>query len=124
MVQRLSGETGRGTPQTLAAQGPCLVFCCRVREPTADGASDSAAAQANVALRDAEPEYKPPNGYRKAKTKKNGEATYCKKEQVIGTRFAKTYCYTQLQLEQLERQNAEVRRDVTRSQTQQNPVGG
>jgi hypothetical protein len=90
----------------------------------ADGASESAAAQANVALRDAEPEYKPPNGYRKAKTKKNGEATYCKKEQVIGTRFAKTYCYTQLQLEQLERQNAEVRRDVTRSQTQQNPIGG
>jgi hypothetical protein len=90
-------------------------------------APESTATETSLTLRDAEPEYKPPSGYKKTKVNSKGEVTYCKKEQVIGTRFPKTYCYTQMQLEQLESQNEEVRRDVSKSQQTQgswDPFGG
>lgn len=90
-----------------------------------DGKAESAAVETTATLRDAKPEYKPPNGYRK-KTR-DGETVYCRAQKVTGTRFAKTYCYTQMQLEQLETQNESVRRDVGISQQTQgswDPFGG
>lgn len=83
-----------------------------VDEKAETAAMESSAAPAS----EAEPEYKPPNGFKKKTT--NGKTVYCRPQKVIGTRFAKTFCYTQMQLEQLEEQNELVRRNVGISQQQ------
>ena len=82
-----------------------------------DGSAKSDAVETNVALRDADADFKPPSGYKKKTVK--GKTRYCKKENVTGTRFPKTYCFTQEQLERQTLNNDEVRRDVARFQQQQ-----
>ncbi len=82
-----------------------------------EDAVKSEAIETNVELRDAEEEFEPPGGYKKKTVK--GETRYCKKENVTGTRFPKTYCFTQEQLERQMLNNEEVRRDVARFQQNQ-----
>jgi hypothetical protein len=81
-----------------------------------DQKAETAAVESSAAPSEAEPEYKPPKGFKKKTT--NGKTVYCRPQKVIGTRFAKTFCYTQMQLEQLEEQNELVRRNVAISQQQ------
>lgn len=72
--------------------------------------------EASVGLRDVETDFKPPSGYRQKSL--NGKTVYCKKERISGTRFLKTYCFTQLQLRAREVREAEMRRNVARFQVE------
>lgn len=72
--------------------------------------------EASVGLRDVEADFKPPSGYKQKSL--NGKTVYCKKERISGTRFLKTYCFTQLQLRARELRDAEMRRDVARFQVE------
>ena len=72
--------------------------------------------EASVGLRDVEADFKPPSGYKQKSL--NGKTVYCKKERISGTRFLKTYCFTQMQLRAREVRDAEMRRDVARFQVE------
>lgn len=72
--------------------------------------------EASVGLRDVEADFKAPSGYKQKSL--NGKTVYCKKERISGTRFLKTYCFTQLQLRARELRDAEMRRDVARFQVE------
>ena len=83
-------------------------------QPRSDAATED--LEASVGLRDVEADFKPPSGYKQKSL--NGKTVYCKKERISGTRFLKTYCFTQLQLRARELRDAEMRRDVARFQVE------
>ena len=83
-------------------------------QPRSDAATED--LEASVGLRDVEADFKPPSGYKQKSL--NGKTVYCKKERISGTRFLKTYCFTQLQLRAREVRDAEMRRDVARFQVE------
>ncbi len=74
--------------------------------PTAPAAAAVAAPTA-VAAAAAEIPFQPPAGWRPKTVK--GEEVYCKKTAVTGSRFGTELCMTLSQLEQHERNNAEMR---------------
>ena len=68
------------------------------------------AARQNADAARAEPEFKPPPGY---KTRKRGDkVVYCRKELVEGTRFTKDRCYDKVQLKEIESLMEQQRREM------------
>lgn len=65
-----------------------------------------AASPSTVALA----QFEPPAGYKKRE--ENGQVFYCTKVVVLGSRFAKTDCRTQKELEDLELQKASMRGEM------------
>lgn len=59
-------------------------------------------------------QFTPPNGYRAQV--RDGQTVYCRKEKVLGTRFREEFCFTRLELEDLERRKRSMQNDVARSQ--------
>ncbi len=70
-------------------------------------AAAAAAAPAAVAAAEEDKPFQPPAGWRPKTVK--GEEVYCKKTAVTGSRFGTELCMTLSQLEQHERNNAEMR---------------
>ena len=66
------------------------------------------AAAAPVAARVAE-EFRPPSGYKK-KTR-DGRQVYCRNETPVGTRFPTEYCFTQEDLERIEKNKRSMQLD-------------
>ena len=66
------------------------------------------AAAAPVAARVAE-EFRPPSGYKK-KTR-DGTQVYCRKETQVGTRFLTEYCFTQNDLERIDKIKRSIQQD-------------
>lgn len=58
----------------------------------------------------AEPEFKPPPGY-KPKTR-GDKVVYCRKELIEGTRFTKDRCYDKVQLKEIESLMEQQRREM------------
>lgn len=82
--------------------------------PAAQPAKDAEPAQAlptaTAAAAPAE-EFKAPSGYKKKK-KRSGETVYCRSEIPVGTRFPTEYCFTQNDLERMEKNKQSMQRDV------------
>ena len=77
-------------------------------EPEVAQAPQAARQDADAAR--AEPEFKPPPGYR---TRKRGDkVVYCRKELVEGTRFTKDRCYDKVQLKEIESLMEQQRREM------------
>lgn len=92
------------------------------KQPAAE-ATAQPAAQADataVAVADTtdeakkEKEWSPPNGYR-VKVR-DGETVYCRKQQVLGTRFPEEFCFTRAKLEDLEQRRRSIQNDVAQRQ--------
>ncbi len=69
-----------------------------------------AAAQTQAAVQ----EFKPPKGY-KQKTRE-GRTVYCRNETPVGTRFPTEYCFTQVDLERIEKSKRSMQQDVSMRQ--------
>jgi hypothetical protein len=76
--------------------------------PAATPAPVAAAAPAEAAKAE---EFKPPKDY-KVKTRK-GETVYCRSQTTVGTRFPTEYCFTQLDLERIEKNKRSMQQDVS-----------
>ena len=74
-------------------------LACATEPVAADTPQAQAAAQEPDSTK-AEPEFKPPPGY-KPKTR-GDKVVYCRKELVEGTRFTKDRCYDKVQLKEIE----------------------
>ena len=59
-------------------------------------------------------EFKAPSGY-KVKMR-DDETVYCRKQSVLGSRFPEEYCFTQAQLEDLERRKRSIQQDTAQRQ--------
>lgn len=93
------------TPAPVTAPAP-VAAPAPAPAPTAPAAA-AAAAPTAVAAAEAEIPFQPPAGWRPKTVK--GEEVYCKKTAVTGSRFGTELCMTLSQLEQHERNNAEMR---------------
>jgi len=82
--------------------------------PAVATAKEAPAAPVAMAAADNEDEYTPPAGYRRKVD--NGHIYYCAKLKVLGSRFPKEDCRTQVELELLESQKAATRDEVARQQ--------
>ena len=76
--------------------------------PAATPAPVAAAAPAEAAKAE---EFKPPKDY-KVKTRK-GETVYCRSQTTVGTRFPTEFCFTQLDLERIEKNKRSMQQDVS-----------
>ena len=56
-----------------------------------------------------EEEYKPPSGYKKKI--RDGTQVYCRKETQVGTRFLTEYCFTQNDLERIDKIKRSIQQD-------------
>jgi len=74
-------------------------------------------ASAQIAAQEAaeKTEFKTPAGYKKKK-KKSGEIFYCRSETPIGSRFPQEYCFTQAQLQRMEKSKRGMQDDVAMRQ--------
>jgi len=70
-------------------------------------------AVANEAAASADKEFAAPAGY-KEKTR-GGTTVYCRSQTPIGTRFATEYCYTQADLQRMEKSKQGMQDDVSRA---------
>jgi hypothetical protein len=78
----------------------------RTDQPVATGAANEAAAPA-------EKKFAAPAGY-KEKTR-GGTTVYCRSQTPVGTRFATEYCYTQADLQRMEKSKQGMQDDVSRA---------
>ena len=109
----IAAEAG---PEAPNAPGPVATPTAPVAEPAAApqapapaaSAVDAPAAAASVAAPVAE-EFKPPSGYKK-KTR-DGRHVYCRSETPVGTRFPTEYCFTQTDLERIEKNKRSMQLD-------------
>ena len=98
----IAAETGPEAPDAPAAAAP-------VAGPAAATSAVAApAAAAPVAAPVAE-EFRPPSGYKK-KTR-DGRQVYCRNETPVGTRFPTEYCFTQEDLERIEKNKRSIQMD-------------
>jgi len=77
-------------------------------QPAKEAAAAAAAPAAAAAT--AEEPFKIPAGYKKKK--RAGETVYCRSETPVGTRFPTEYCFTQNDLERIEKNKQSIQRDV------------
>jgi hypothetical protein len=70
-------------------------------------------AAANEAAASADKKFAAPPGY-KEKTR-GGTTVYCRSQTPIGTRFATEYCYTQADLQRMEKSKQGMQDDVSRA---------
>jgi hypothetical protein len=77
--------------------------------PAATPAAAAAAAPA-AAAKPAE-EFKPPKDY-KVKTRE-GQTVYCRSQTTVGTRFPTEFCFTQADLERIEKNKKSMQHDVS-----------
>lgn len=94
------------TPAPLPAVAPAPVAAPAAPAPAAPAATAAVTAPA-VAATEEEVPFQIPPGWRPKTVK--GEEVYCKKTAVTGSRFGTDVCMTLSQLEQHERNNAEMR---------------
>jgi len=86
-----------------------------VKEPAVDDAARTAEQVADATDEAKKPgEYTPPSGYR-VKVR-DGETVYCRKEQVLGTRFPQEFCFSRLELKEIERRKRSMQDDVAQRQ--------
>ena len=109
----MAAETG---PEAPAAPAPAAAPAAAEAEPVAAPASPAPAASAVAAPAAAAPvaapaaeEFKPPSGYKK-KTR-DGQQVYCRNETPIGTRFPTEYCFTQADLERIDKNKRSIQMD-------------
>jgi hypothetical protein len=95
-----------GCATTPAAQAPAPGS--RAVAPT--GVAKDAARAAPTA---ADEGFKVPAGHTPKMLK--GELRYCRSETIVGTRLPKQYCFTQEQLEEMEKRRRSIQEDLTRS---------
>ena len=111
----IATETG---PESPDAPAPAAAPAAPVAEPAAAtpapalaaSAVAAPAAAAAVAAPVAE-EFKPPAGYKK-KTR-DGRQVYCRNEAPVGTRLPTEYCFTQADLERIEKNKRSMQQDVS-----------
>ena len=109
----IAAETG---PEVPDAPVPAAVPAAPLAEPRAAppapapaaSAVAAPAAAAPVAARVAE-EFRPPSGYKK-KTR-DGMQVYCRNEAPVGTRLPTEYCFTQADLERIEKNKRSMQLD-------------
>lgn len=77
--------------------------------PAAAQAADGSAASAKAA----DKPFMPPTGFKARKV--SGNLMYCRSEVIVGTRLPKLVCYTQEQVEDIERRSRTLEDDVSRS---------
>ena len=86
---------------------------------TAEAPAPSIAEEASAQIASQEAaektEFKTPAGYKKKK-KKSGEIFYCKRETPIGSRFPQEYCFTQAQVQRMEKSKRGMQDDVAMRQ--------
>ena len=109
----IAAETG---PEVPDAPAPAAVLAAPVAEPVAappaPAAATSAVAAPSAAAAVAAPvaeEFKPPSGYKK-KTR-DGMQVYCRNEAPVGTRLPTEYCFTQADLERIEKNKRSMQLD-------------
>jgi invasion protein IalB len=101
-------------PEAPDAPAPVAAPAAPVTEPAAVSPAPAAnavaapAAAAPVAASAAE-EFRPPSGYKK-KTR-DGRQVYCRNETPVGTRFPTEYCFTQVDLERMEKNKRSIQMD-------------
>ena len=76
--------------------------------PSATPAPVAAPAPAEVAKAE---EFKPPKDY-KVKTRE-GQTVYCRSQTTVGTRFPTEFCFTQVDLERIEKNKRSMQQDVS-----------
>jgi hypothetical protein len=97
--------------QAQDSTGPASVAAS---DPPAASIADEASAQ--VAAQQAEEKaFRTPAGYKKKK-KKDGAIFYCRSETPIGSRFPQEYCFTQAQLERIDKSKKGMQDDVAMRQ--------
>jgi hypothetical protein len=109
----IAAEAG---PEAPGAPAPAAVPAAPVAEPAATpqapapaaSAVAAPAAAASLAAPVAE-EFRPPSGYKK-KTR-DGRQVYCRSETPVGTRFPTEYCFTQTDLERIEKNKRSIQMD-------------
>jgi len=108
-----AADTG---PESPDAPAPAAAAAAPVAEPAAAPPSPAAAANAVAAPAAAaaaaapvEEEYKPPSGYKKKI--RDGTQVYCRKETQVGTRFLTEYCFTQNDLERIDKIKRSIQQD-------------
>ena len=104
----LAVEAQQSAPSSAAtpAAAPAVAPAAPAVAPAAPAATPAAPA-ASAAAADEEVPFQIPPGWRPKTVK--GEELYCKKTAVTGSRFGTDVCMTLSQLEQHERNNAEMR---------------
>jgi len=110
----IAAEAG---PEAPNAPGPVAAPAAPVAEPAAAPQAPAPAASAVAAPAAAAPlaaapvaeEFKPPSGYKK-KTR-DGRQVYCRNETPVGTRFPTEYCFTQTDLERIEKNKRSMQLD-------------
>ncbi|MEY4375990.1 MAG: hypothetical protein RJB26_540 [Pseudomonadota bacterium] len=103
-----SGARRALAASVLAAVGLCgFTFGAGAQTPPAAPAAPAATPTAPAATATEEKPFQIPAGWRHKTVK--GEEVYCKKTAVTGSRFGTEVCMTLVQLEQHERNNAEMR---------------
>ena len=93
-------------PAPTAASGPAAAG---EAQPAAAATAPVDGMAAPQAVSGAAEPFRPPSGYRK-KTR-GGETVYCRKETPVGTRFPTEYCFTQADLERIEKNQKSIQQD-------------
>lgn len=103
-----TSPTGQPPATPIQAQAQTSPQAGHAAGSGAQGHPDSGAAKAASAG-----EFAPPPGFR-ARTYK-GQRVYCRSEVLVGTRLARPVCYTQAEVEDIERRRRSLEDDISRS---------
>jgi hypothetical protein len=96
---------------TVPASVPAPAASATPESPAAPAATPAPVAAAAPAEAAKAEEFKPPKDY-KVKTRK-GETVYCRSQTTVGTRFPTEFCFTQLDLERIEKNKRSMQQDVS-----------
>jgi cytoskeletal protein RodZ len=96
---------------TAPASVPAPAASATPESPAAPAATPAPVAAATPTKAAKGEEFKPPKDY-KVKTRK-GETVYCRSQTTVGTRFPTEFCFTQVDLERIEKNKRSIQQDVS-----------